>query len=287
MWLLSCFCHQPLHPPSQSCPLPFLFITLWANLLHFLDFSIYMLRLTHHALLSKELQSFPRFLCYGKRNKRTILDGENSESGLQKNNSCVAGCFWCAYVGVEGGLGSLECPSVHLPCVCSKVSRKLVFEPQTHFIFKCISIYNQCGFVEGSKVCGILHLYKYNLVPVCAPWKQGWVIWPVVFFIQSWFCISNVIVAQTVPGLKVSPFLCSEVLELYILNAVLSPFQITALISLLLHIQMIFSFTSGVSSSPFPARKELVQPCTLSWGFWLAAWIIYSWPVPSGECSAV
>lgn len=124
-------------------------------------------------------------------------------------------------------------------------------------------VYNQHGFVERNKVCGRVSSPQVQPCTCVCTLKAN--LGSLTCLIESWFCSSDVITAQTVPVHKVNPLLCSEVLELCILNAVISPSGITALISLLLHIQMIFSFTSGVSSSPFPARKELVQSCTGSW----------------------
>lgn len=92
----------PSASASSLPPYPALFssffITLWGNSLQFLDFSIYMLRLTHHALLSKEIKNFPSFLCYEKRNRGAVLDGGNLGSSLPKNNSRVACCFYLFHV---------------------------------------------------------------------------------------------------------------------------------------------------------------------------------------------
>lgn len=153
MWLLTCFLISASASSLPPCPALFSsFLSLWGDLLQCLDFSIYMLRLTHQALLSKELQSFPRFLCYQKRNRGTVLDGENFGSSLQKNNSHVASCF-CLFdvllLVQREGLGS---SSVHLPCICSKMNRKLVFEPQTYFVFRyiCVSIIKVAFWKETS-----------------------------------------------------------------------------------------------------------------------------------------
>lgn len=79
-----------------------------------------------------------------------------------------------------------------------------------------------------------------------------------ILYLRAIFVPLTYFTGQTVTVLKVNQFLCSEVSDVYIPNAVISIFCIITLISLLLHIQIILSFTSSMSSSPFPGRKELV-----------------------------
>lgn len=134
MWPPRFFLPSVFASSVPCCPAVFssFFTTLQGNLLQFLDFSIYVLSLTHHALLSKRIKSFPCFLCYEKRSRGAVLDGENLGPSLPKNNShaaCFLPVFHVLMFLQRKGLGSMECSSLHLPCVFLKVNVKLVFIP--------------------------------------------------------------------------------------------------------------------------------------------------------------
>lgn len=158
MWLLTCY-HQPLHPlshPVLPSFLPFCHSLGKLNCTSFISvFTCLDWHIMHFS--QKNSRAFQDFFVMRKETEEPSLMERTWGFSLQKNNwCCKLLSLWCADVGVREGSGSLECSSVHLPCVCSEVRRKLVFEPQTHFIFKCFYMYNQHGFVERNKVCGVV-----------------------------------------------------------------------------------------------------------------------------------
>lgn len=160
-------------PPPWLLP-SFLFITLQCSLLRFLGFSIYMLRLTYQALLSKEIKSSASFLCYHKRNRGAVLDRENLESSLLRNNSHVTCYFYLFHVLVyREGLSSMECSSVHLVCILKKWTGNWC-------LYLFLSVWEQYGMsassgvsvIEGSVL--ILCYVVFSWTEHKNSWKSGW-----------------------------------------------------------------------------------------------------------------
>lgn len=146
-------------------------------------------------------------------------------------------------------------------------------------------MYNQCGFVERNKVCGIVSSpQNTTLYLLCASWKQTWVVWPVVFlFLAGFVSVMYSVLRQ---------FQCLKSIHLYFLkfwrsssSCSYSPSWITALIHCCSISRWFSPLLLVCPPVPFqPAKSQCSHDTVL---IFLTAWIIYSWPGPSGKCSAV